>query len=118
MCKFTTKYACEKEVYNLFKNTWDQTVVPQQMKFTSEVTPVRVIWVHSYYDENIGRNLDTQVWEYEFITSDDPNRVKEGYVMIADEGAGWLFTHNLFDEEAAQLLQEISATAIPEESTT
>ena len=48
----------------------------------------------------------------------DPGEKFTRYVMVADSGAGWLMVHDLWDEEAAQLLQEISATAIPEEPTT
>jgi len=118
MCEFTTKYACEKEVHNIGGENWKNNVVPKQFQFTSEVTPVKMIWEHSYYDENEGRNLDTQVWEYDIVVSDRPGEKFTRYVMVADSGAGWLMVHDLWDEEAAQLLQEISATAIPEEPTT
>jgi hypothetical protein len=33
--------------------------------------------------------------------------------MITNEGAGWLMAHDLWDEEADQLLSEISLTPEP-----
>ncbi|MDX9865068.1 MAG: hypothetical protein RBT34_09705 [Anaerolineaceae bacterium] len=118
MCEFTTKYACQKEVYNIGGENWKNNVVPKQMQSVVDITPVRMIWEHSYYDENEGHNLDTQIWEYKLVGSVHPEKEFTRYVMVADSGAGWLMVHDLWDEEAAQLLQEISATAIPEEPTT
>ncbi|MCD4674208.1 MAG: hypothetical protein K8R77_16210 [Anaerolineaceae bacterium] len=118
MCEFTTRYACEKEVYNIGGENWKNNVVPKQMQSVVEVTPVRMIWEHSYYDEDAGRNLDSQVWEYKLTGSIHPEKEFTRYVMIADGGAGWLMVHDLWDNEAAQLLQEISATAIPKKPNT
>ena len=118
MCEFTTKYACEKEVYNIGGENWKNNVIPKQMQSVVEITPGRMIWEHSYYDENEGHNLDTQVWEYKLVGSVHPGKEFTRYVLIADSGAGWLMVHDLWDEEAAQLLEEISATATPEVPTT
>ena len=114
MCKYTTRYACEKEVYNLGNNNWNDNVVPKQWRYTVEVTPAKMIWEQSFYDVDVGRNMDTQIWEYDAVASDRPGTVYTRYVMIGNEGAGWLLVHDLWDEEAAELLQEISAEAIPE----
>lgn len=118
MCEFTTRYACEKEVYNIGGENWKNNVVPKQMQSVVEVTPVRMIWEHSYYDENAGRNLDSQVWEYKLTGSIHPGKEFIRYVMIADGGAGWLMVHDLWDNEAAQLLQEIANSEFPEEPNT
>ena len=114
MCKYTTRFACGKEVYEVGENSWNDNVVPKQLQFTSEVTPVKMVWEKSYYDADAGRNMDAQVWEYNVVVSDRPGEKFTRYVMIADEGAGWRMVHNLWDEEIAQLLQEIAADITPE----
>lgn len=113
MCAFTSKHACEKEVYNIGGEDWKNNVVPDKRQYTSVVTPIRMIWEHSYYDEDAGRILDAQVWEYQVVASDRPGQVYTRYVMIGNEGAGWLMIHDLWDNEAEQLLAEIAEKAEP-----
>lgn len=113
MCAFTSQHACEKEVYNIGGEDWKNNVVPDKRQYTSVVTPIRMIWEHSYYDEDAGRILDAQVWEYQVVASDRPGQVYTRYVMIGNEGAGWLMVHSLWDEEAEQLLAEIAETTEP-----
>jgi hypothetical protein len=113
MCEYTTRYACGKEVYDRGDVNWTKNVVPKQLQFTADVTPVKMVWEKSYYDADAGRNMDTQIWEYNIVVTGFPGQTTR-YVMIADEGAGWRMVHNLWDEEAAQLLQEIAADITPE----
>jgi hypothetical protein len=113
LCKYTTKHACEKEVYNIGGENWKNNIVPDKRQYTSVVTPIRMIWEHSYYDEDAGRILDAQVWEYQIMVSDRPGQVYTRYVMIGNEGAGWLMIHDLWDNEAEQLLAEIAEKAEP-----
>jgi len=114
MCEYTTRYACGKEVWEVGENHWNDNVVPKQLQFTTEVTPVKMVWEKSYYDADAGRNMDAQIWEYDAVASDLPGKIFTRYVMIADEGAGWRMVHDLWDEEIAQLLQEIAADITPE----
>jgi hypothetical protein len=113
MCDYTTRYACGKEVHEVGKNSWNDNIVPKQLHFTAKVTPVKMVWEKSYYDADAGRNMDTQIWEYNIVVTGFPGQTTR-YVMIADEGAGWRMVHDLWDEEIAQLLQEIAADITPE----
>lgn len=113
MCEFTTKYACQDEVYNIGGENWKNNVVPGKYVSVVEVTPVKAVWEHSYYDDKAGRNVDAQVWEYKLVGTLHPGKEFIRYVMVANEGAGWLMVHNLWDNEAEQLLQEIRAKATP-----
>jgi len=113
MCEFTTPYACEREVYNIGGENWKNNVVPKQIQSQADIVPLRKIWEKSHFDDKARRNVDAQVWEYQLTGNLFPGKEFVRYVMISDEGAGWLMVHNLWDEEAEQLLAEIELTPEP-----